>query len=882
MRNAYLAAACALVSLSTACMYSEAPDRAASAAEQALLPNGGTVHLAVVPYYYTDSDGTQMPRYTGSPGWTLQELAFTGTGTDGATGSVKGFWNAVSGGRIAVEGVVYPWIPVVTRSATRFDQRALWRPMDDWYIPPDHQVPDFDCGQFSWGATPGTKNRTADLTTDPAFSNLYLCPDPESTDSAHFWGLDGNGAYTASSKCPTSGFAQRPVAGSYYCIHRGLASIDNVNHAWALAGANRLPPAIDHDGNNVTAPYDPADWNFDQYVTLYGYPTTNAGNAANARQVYVALAKSSRDYALYNGIHETGHALGLKHASSLKCTNPLGTIVPFDRVSGGCSVTQEYGPHNFMGGDSREVGDGYELLAVGAIAPSNLTTVTTSGSYPLPALASSPKVLRVRTSPAASSYFYLDHRAPVVNTFDASIPSAFTGIEVKFAPDYAAEQARCGTQSNCTSAQLLDMHPETPGNFDDAVLRSGQSFTDRPGRITMQATLGSAPYVDVSFTPNTTKLITTTIGGGSGATHRQSDTGLATIQNVAGFSAWTILAGTNNSGVLFYNAGAMWKAYLDGNGMFQSQGSVSGTSANVAGWTQITPVGRNNLLFYNATTGAYLVAAMGDSASSFTVKSSGPAWSSGWTVVRGALNGSVIRYRSSDGRLERGSIDGNGSFVLTGTYAPIAAGFTRGAAVREDAFALYNDATGAVQIVQIDDARTVVLQGSLNVMAGFSDVVGGMAGHLVFYRASDGATHLVNVDANYLPALLGMVPGPGANLRIASAGGDVVGSLPPLPIPPTPLLHTDFTGCDFGAPTFVVDWSAVGATPVQSFDVDLKVGTSPWEPWYNGLDDSKLLNGISNHTDIVRVRACNALGCSSFRQASVNVDCGGNDPPNTP
>src|SRR4051794_1232366 len=111
MGNTCIAAVSLLASLATACMPSEVPDGAASVAEQALLPSGGTVHLAVVPYYYTDSDGTQIPRYTGAPGWTLQELAFTGTGADGATGSVKGFWNAVSGGRIGVEGVVYPWIP---------------------------------------------------------------------------------------------------------------------------------------------------------------------------------------------------------------------------------------------------------------------------------------------------------------------------------------------------------------------------------------------------------------------------------------------------------------------------------------------------------------------------------------------------------------------------------------------------------------------------------------------------------------------------------------------------------------------------------------------------------------------------------------------------
>src|SRR5262249_4174498 len=120
------------------------------------------------------------------------------------------------------------------------------------------------------------------------------------------------------------------------------------------------------------------------------------------------------------------------------------------------------------------------------------------------------------------------------------------------------------------------------------------------------------------------------------------------------------------------------------------------------------------------------------------------------------------------------------------------------------------------------------------------------------------------------------------NMRITSAGGDIVGTVPPLPIPATPGLHIDFTGCDFGTPTFLIDWWAVGAAPVQSFDVDVKFGAGPWQNRLNGLDETMSFNGMSGRTDAVRVRACNALGCSAFRQDSMSANCSGDHPPNAP
>ena len=61
---------------------------------------------------------------------------------------------------------------------------------------------------------------------------------------------------------------------------------------------------------------------------------------------------------------------------------------------------------------------------------------------------------------------------------------------------------------------------------------------------------------------------------------------------------------------------------------------------------------------------------------------------------------------------------------------------------------------------------------------------------------------------------------------------------------------------------------------VTSYDVDVRRGTGAWTDLYDGTAHSRVYNGQTNRTDTVRVRACNANGCSAFATDTMRSNCG--------
>jgi hypothetical protein len=185
--------------------------------------------------------------------------------------------------------------------------------------------------------------------------------------------------------------------------------------------------------------------------------------------------------------HELGHNLGLHHAGSWYCTGTSGQPVA---ISSNCDTAHyEYNdPYDVMGSLGSHHNSGFNLELLGVLQPTNVDTVTTSGSYSITsALASTsqPTALRIpRTydEGLVDSWYYLEIRKSggAFDLFSAS-DAVTKGVSIRGTPDPAD-----GGQT-----WLVDNHPG--GSIYDAALLPGETFRD--GHIsvtTLSAGLGAA------------------------------------------------------------------------------------------------------------------------------------------------------------------------------------------------------------------------------------------------------------------------------------------------------------------------------------------------------------------------------------------------------
>lgn len=207
--------------------------------------------------------------------------------------------------------------------------------------------------------------------------------------------------------------------------------------------------------------------------------------------------------------HEYGHNLGIHHAGSYTCTGADGRPV---QISGSCTLSEYGDPFSVLGMSPNERQfHGYQKGRVSWITTARTQTLTASGTYRMGSVSTGtgePQVLRIlrpKTQGQGGDYYYFELRQPTAgfDDFLAGDP-VVTGVTVRIAPDYG---------TNAVS-RLLDTTPgsdSTPadrskgegGDFDDAALQPGATFTD--GGISVTVTSVAGGIADVRVVLPTTR-----------------------------------------------------------------------------------------------------------------------------------------------------------------------------------------------------------------------------------------------------------------------------------------------------------------------------------------------------------------------------------------
>jgi hypothetical protein len=191
--------------------------------------------------------------------------------------------------------------------------------------------------------------------------------------------------------------------------------------------------------------------------------------------------------------HELGHNMGLHHASSLTCT-AAGSPVAY---SSSCTPDEYGDPFDVMGLNARH-NNAWHLKQIGFMTSSNVTTVSSSGSYTITSAIArgtggQTQLLRVPiagTSP--QRYYDLELRSSggVFDNFLSTNP-VVNGVTIHVDPD----------PSVITQSQLIDATPGSPSGFADAALAYGGSFTDGTVSIAVSALSAGTATVDVLTGP---------------------------------------------------------------------------------------------------------------------------------------------------------------------------------------------------------------------------------------------------------------------------------------------------------------------------------------------------------------------------------------------
>jgi Gametolysin peptidase M11 len=205
--------------------------------------------------------------------------------------------------------------------------------------------------------------------------------------------------------------------------------------------------------------------------------------------------------------HELGHNLGLNHAGSWFCTNASGQSVA---ISSNCQLSEYNDPYDVMGSIGSRHNSGWHLQQLGVLQPTNVETVTTSGTYALTSALTQtvdPTTIRIPRTYAADNsvqdWYYIEVRksGPVFDNF-LSTDWAVKGVSIRVADD----------PSQLTRSRLLDTNPG--GSIYDAPLQPGDTFND--GRIaitTLSANLGTASVsINMSAPPLDTQPPSTPTG----------------------------------------------------------------------------------------------------------------------------------------------------------------------------------------------------------------------------------------------------------------------------------------------------------------------------------------------------------------------------------
>ena len=188
---------------------------------------------------------------------------------------------------------------------------------------------------------------------------------------------------------------------------------------------------------------------------------------------------------LYVASHELGHNFGLDHAAGLNCRSGGVRVA----ISSSCSIDEYGDPFDVMGFTGQRHVHSWHLMQLGLLAPDEVQTATSNGTYrfgPAAVAGELPRVLRVPKP--NGDYYYLEYRQPYGSFDDFPAAAAVVnGVTIRLAPELAAVRSR-----------LIDTVPET-SSFTDAPLRVGRTFTDSANRIYVTVLGVDSTGADVSI-----------------------------------------------------------------------------------------------------------------------------------------------------------------------------------------------------------------------------------------------------------------------------------------------------------------------------------------------------------------------------------------------
>jgi hypothetical protein len=247
---------------------------------------------------------------------------------------------------------------------------------------------------------------------------------------------------------------------------------------------NITPIQAEGDAAAAAAGHDPAAYT----NVVYYYPSCPAEQWGGWGQVGGNRTWLIGEMDTRVAVHELGHNLGLNHSHSETCTLN-GTTVPYAST---CTADEYGDPVSIMGGGFSGAGmyAANQQTDLGWLDTTGhaVTTVSGSGTYVLVPLESmSGGVQALRMTNANGVEFWIEYRQPLAN--DSFAWSDMTNGVLIHSSD--------GTYSN-----LYDMRVATPGNFNDAALPVGSTWTDptSPLSVTVNSASASGASVTISMT----------------------------------------------------------------------------------------------------------------------------------------------------------------------------------------------------------------------------------------------------------------------------------------------------------------------------------------------------------------------------------------------
>jgi hypothetical protein len=198
--------------------------------------------------------------------------------------------------------------------------------------------------------------------------------------------------------------------------------------------------------------------------TILAFPANSACPWAGQAAIGGTDVWDNGDLSVRVLAHELGHNLGIGHAGGLSCGSAP--------IAASCATPTQYGdPFDPMGYAPvvRQMSMEHKL-ALNFLPASAVKVVGSAANYhlaPMETLTGSVELLRIPK--LGGGNYYVEYRYPI-GTYDSQAP-LLQGVLIR-------TEAPPRQTANDPDTVLIDMHPATPGDWSDAAMDVGQTFTD--------------------------------------------------------------------------------------------------------------------------------------------------------------------------------------------------------------------------------------------------------------------------------------------------------------------------------------------------------------------------------------------------------------------